>query len=44
MNYTRTNEGLKMLTNPNAALFEQKYQHRIPAMAQNFIDKPLIIK
>ncbi len=44
MNYTRTNEGLKILINPNAALFEQKYRHRTPAMAQNIIDKPLTIK
>jgi hypothetical protein len=44
MNYTRTNEGLKVLLNPNAALFEQKYRHRTPAMAQNLIDKPLTVK
>jgi len=44
MNYTRTNDGLKILINPNAALFEQKYRHRTPAMAQNIIDKPLTIK
>lgn len=44
MNYTRTNDGLKMPINPNAAPFEQKYQHRTPAMAQKLIDKPLTIK
>lgn len=44
MNYTRTNDGLKILTNPDAALFEQKYQHQTPAMAQRLIDKPLTIK
>lgn len=44
MNYTRTNEGLKIPINPNAALFEQKYRHRTPAMAQNIIDKPLTVK
>lgn len=44
MNYTRTNDGLKILINPNAELFKQKYQHRTPAMAQNIIDKPLTIK
>jgi IS1 family transposase len=44
MNYTRTNEGLKVPINPNAAPFEQKYQHRTPAMAQKLIDKPLTIK
>ena len=44
MNYTRTNDGLKILINPDAALFEQKYRHRTPAMAQNVIDKPLTIK
>ena len=44
MNYTRTNDALKVLINPKAALFKQKYQHRTPAMAQNIIDKPLTIK
>ena len=44
MNYTRTNDALKILIHPNAARFEQKYQHRTPAMAQNLIDKPLTIK
>ena len=39
MNYTRTNDGLKIRINPDAALFEQKYRHRTPAMAQNIIDK-----
>lgn len=44
MNYTRTNDELKILINPNAERFEQKYQHRTPAMAQGLIDKPLTIK
>jgi hypothetical protein len=44
MNYTRTNDALKVQINPNAALFEQKYLHRTPAMAQGLIDKPLNIK
>lgn len=44
MNYTRTNDGLKILINPNAELFKQKYQHRTPAMAQGIIDKQLTIK
>jgi len=44
MNYTRTNDGLKILINPDATLFEQKYWHRTPAMAQNIIDKPLTFK
>lgn len=44
MNYTRTNDGLKILKNPNAKRFEQKYLHRTPAMAQNLIDKTLTIK
>ena len=44
MNYTRTNDALKVLINPDAALFEQKSQHRTPAMAQNIIDKPLTIR
>lgn len=44
MNYTRTNDALKTLINPNAALFEQKYQHRTPAMVQKIINKPLTIK
>jgi hypothetical protein len=44
MNYTRTNDGLKVLINPDAGRFEQKYQHQTPAMAQKLIDKPLTIK
>lgn len=44
MNYTRCNNGLKILINPHAARFEQKYQHRTPAMAQKLIDKPLTVK
>jgi len=42
--YTRANDKLKILINPNAALFEQNYRHRTPEMAQNIIDKPLAIK
>jgi hypothetical protein len=44
MNYTRTNDALKILINPDAGLFEQKYLHQTPAMAQKLIDKPLTIK
>jgi len=44
MNYTRTNDGLKIKINPDAALFEQKYKHQTPAMAQKLIDKLLTIK
>lgn len=44
MNYTRTNDGLKIKINPGAALFEQKYKHQTPAMAEKLIDKPLTIK
>lgn len=44
MNYTRTNDGLKVLINPNAPLFKRKYKHRTPAMAQELIDKPLSVK
>lgn len=44
MNYTRTNNGLKILKNPKAPLFKQKYMHRTPAMAQNIIDKQLSVK
>jgi IS1 family transposase len=44
MNYTRTNDDLKIEINPNAELFEQKYQHRTPAMAEGLIDKKLTIK
>jgi hypothetical protein len=44
MNYSRTNDGLKLPINPSAAPFEQKYQHRTPAMAQKLIDKPLTMK
>lgn len=44
MNYTRTNDGLKIKINPDAGRFEQKYRHQTPAMAQNLIDKPLTIK
>lgn len=44
MNYTRVNNGLKVLKNQDAALFEQKYQHLTPAMAEGLIDKLLTIK
>lgn len=44
MNYTRVNDGLKILENPNAALFERKYRHRTPAMAVGIMDKILTIK
>jgi len=44
VNYAQMNDGLKILINPDAALFEQKYRHRTPAMAQNIIDKPLTVK
>ena len=43
-NYTRTIDALKVEINPNAALFEQKYQHLTPAMAEGLIDKKLTIK
>lgn len=44
MNYTRTNDALKVIFNPKATRFEQKYRHRTPAMAQGLIDLPLTIK
>lgn len=44
MNYTRTNEALKIVINPDAERFQQKYQHLTPAMAENLIDKCLTIK
>lgn len=44
MNYTRTNDALKVILNPNAAKFEQKYLHRTPAMAQNLIENTLSLK
>lgn len=43
-NYTRTIDALKVEINPNAALFEKKYQHRTPAMAEGLIHKQLTIK
>lgn len=43
-NYTRTIDALKLEINPNAALFEQKYIHRTPAMVEGLIDKQLTIK
>lgn len=44
MNYTRTNNALKIQINPGAAPFEQKYQHRTPAMAEGLIDKIMTVK
>ena len=44
MNYTRTNDALKVQINPDAGLFEQKYLHQPPAMAEGLIDKRLNIK
>ena len=44
MNYTRTNNALKIQINPGAALFEQKYLHRTPAMAEGLFDEKLTIK
>jgi hypothetical protein len=38
------NDALKIQISPNAALFEQKYLRRTPAMAQELIDKSLTIK
>jgi IS1 family transposase len=43
-NYTRTIDDLKIMLNPMAKKFEQKYQHRTPAMAQNITDKIWSIK
>lgn len=43
-NYTRCVEGLRVEINPDAPKFQNKYQHRTPAMAQGLIDKPLSIK
>jgi hypothetical protein len=44
MNYTWIQDHLKVMINPNAAKFEQKYQHKTTAMAENIIDKVLTIK
>lgn len=44
MNYTWTQDHLKIMINPNAAKFEQKYEHKTTAMAENLIDKVLTIK
>jgi IS1 family transposase len=44
MNYTWTQDHLKVIINPNAAKFEQKYEHKTTAMAQDIIDKVLTIK
>jgi hypothetical protein len=44
MNYTRTNDALKIQINPGAAPFKQKYRHRTPAMAEGLIGKTMTIK
>lgn len=44
MNYTWIQDHLKVVINPNAAKFEQKYAHKTCAMAENLIDKVLTIK
>ena len=44
MNYTRINDALKIQINLEAALFEEKYRHRTPAMSEELIDKKLTIK
>lgn len=44
MNYTWIQDHLKVMINPNAAKFEQKYQHKTTAMAENTIYKVLTIK
>ena len=43
-NYCRPNKALKELINPDAKLFETKYKHKSPAMAEGLIDKILTIK
>ena len=43
-NYTRTIDALKILINPDAPLFQPKFQHKTPAMAENIIDKVLSLK
>lgn len=43
-NYTRFNEELKVLINPTAQKFQQKYKHFTPAMAQGIIDRPISLK
>jgi hypothetical protein len=44
MNYTRTNDALKIQINQNETLFKPKYRHRTPAMAEGLINKKLTIK
>lgn len=43
-NYTRTNDALKIMINPNAPKFQPKFQHKTPAMAENLIDRILSLK
>lgn len=43
-NYTRTIDALKIMINPNAPMFQPKFQHRTPAMTENIIDKILSLK
>lgn len=43
-NYCNENCALRILINPQAALFETKYQKKSPAMAEGLIDKILTIK
>ena len=43
-NYTRTIDALKVLINPDAEKFKQKYQHRTPAMAEGLIGNIMTIK
>ena len=43
-NYCRPNKALRELINPDAKLFETKYKHKSPAMAERLIDKILTIK
>lgn len=43
-NYCRENMGLREEINPNAGLFEQKYQKVSPAMQEGLTDKILTIK
>ena len=43
-NYCRENKALKVLINPNAALFETKYLRKSPAMAEGLTDKILTVK
>lgn len=43
-NYCRPNMALKVVINPNAARFEQKYSYKSPAMAEGLTDKILNFK